>query len=90
MEQNIHIRNKMNEVNHDYKTLKRRAIFRRKQRLIDSDRLKRKHEAEIQRTIGVESYGYKARRQREHDIHAGLIGLACIALVFSVLMWITL
>lgn len=90
MEQNIRIRTKINEVNHDYQVLRRRALFRQKARLSKQDRLKRKHEAEIRRTIGIESYGYKARRQRKQDLHALFVGLGCIALVFSVLMWVTL
>ena len=54
--QNIKLRNKLNNINHDYETLRRRAVLRR------NDRLKRQHkelqaiEKKLLADVGVESY----------------------------------
>ena len=87
MEQNIHIVKKINEVNHDYQVLRRRALFRQKDRLSKHDKLKRKHEAEIQRTLGIESY---MSREREHNIQGAMIAVAMFIFIYSLLFWIVL
>lgn len=87
MEQNIRIRHKLNEVNHDYQVLRRRALFRQKSRLTKADRLKRKHEAEIHRTIGIESF---MSRQRDNNTHAAMIAIALFIVVFALLFWVVL
>ena len=84
MEQNIHIVKKLNEANHDYQVLRRRALFRRKTRLSQADKLKRSHEAEIHRTIGVDSYMAKQRRD---TIHGGIIAVCLFVIIYSLLLW---
>ena len=54
--QNVHIKNKLNEANHDYQTLRRRAVLRR------NDRLRRKSlelqaiDKKLLHDVGVESF----------------------------------
>ena len=87
MEQNIHIVKKLNEANHDYQVLRRRAMFRQKARLSQADKLKRRHEAEIHRTIGVESF---MSREREHNIQGAMIAVALFVFIYSLLFWVVL
>ena len=87
MEQNIHIVKKLNEANHDYQVLRRKAMFRRKARLSTHDKLKRKHEAEIHRTIGVESY---MSRERDNDIQVAIIAIGMFVFIYSILFWIVI
>jgi len=87
MEQNIKLVHKVNEANHDYQVLRRRAMFRQKARLSKHDKLKRKHEAEIHRTIGVESF---MSREREHNIQGAMIAVAMFIFIYSLLFWVVL
>ena len=63
MEQNITIRNKINEANHDYQVMRRKAKKRihRKASLFDIER--RAEERAIRKSLGVESYFGEERRE---------------------------
>lgn len=93
MEQNIRIKHRLNEVNHDYDVLKRRAILRRANRLRKADKLKQKHEAEIHRTIGIEAYSYMAKqraRQRRDNIEGAVIAIGLFFIIYSILFYIVI
>ena len=56
MEQNIHIRNKINEVNHNYQDLRRKAKRRIHRRVSLYEIERRRQELEIARSLGVDSF----------------------------------
>jgi hypothetical protein len=93
MEQNIRIKHKLNEINHDYQVLRRRALFRQKARLSKQDKLKRKHEADIHRTIGVEAYSYMAKQRakdRQDTIEAFVMATVMFCFIYACLFWVVL
>jgi hypothetical protein len=86
VEQNITIRNKVNEVNHTYKDMriKARRRINRKATLFDIER--RAKERVMQKSLGVESYFGDSRRE---VIFWGLITAGFWA-VTAYLVWVTL
>jgi hypothetical protein len=84
MEQNITIRNKINEANHDYQVMRRKAKKRihRKATIFDIER--RAEERLIQSRLGVESYFGESRRE---VIMWGVITAGSWALV-AYLVWL--
>jgi hypothetical protein len=86
MEQNITIRNKINEANHDYQVMRRKAKKRihRKATIFDIER--RAEERAIRRSLGVESYFGESRRE---VIMWGVITAGSWALV-AYLVWVAL
>jgi len=86
MEQNITIRNKINEANHDYQVMRRKAKKRihRKATIFDIER--RAEERLIQSRLGVESYFGESRRE---VIMWGVITAGSWALV-AYLVWVAL
>lgn len=85
MEQNITIRNKINEANHDYQVMRKKAKKRihRKATIFDIER--RAEERIIQRKLGVESYFGDERRE---VIFWGVITTGFWAVV-AYLVWIS-
>lgn len=83
--QNVHIKNKLNEANHDYQTLRRRAVLRR------NDRLKRKSlelqaiDKRLLHDVGVESFRPKTSLA-ERVFHVTLSILLLAVLVLFVMM----
>ena len=86
MEQNITIRNKINEANHDYQVMRRKAKKRihRKASLFDIER--RAEERAIKRSLGVESYFGDERRE---VIFWGVVMAGFWAIV-AYLVWVSL
>jgi len=86
MEQNINLRNKVNEANHTYQNMRVKAKRRiyRKASFFDIER--RAKELAIQKTLGVESYFGDSRSQ---VIFWGLITAGFWA-VTAYLVWVTL
>jgi hypothetical protein len=86
MEQNITIRNKINEANHDYQVMRRKAKKRihRKASLFDIER--RAEERAIRKSLGVESYFGEERRE---VIFWGVITAGFWA-VIAYLVWVSL
>ena len=86
MEQNITIRNKINEANHNYQDLRRKAKKRihRKASIFDIER--RAEERAIKRSLGVESYFGEERRE---VIFWGVITAGFWA-VIAYLVWVSL
>jgi len=86
MEQNISIRNKINEANHNYQDMRKKAKKRihRKASLFDIER--RAKERAIRKSLGVESYFGDERRQ---VIFWGVVTASFWA-VIAYLVWVTL
>ena len=86
MEQNITIRNKINEANHDYQVMRRKAKKRihRKATIFDIER--RAEERLIQSKLGVESYFGDERRE---VIFWGVVTAGFWA-VIAYLVWVSL
>jgi hypothetical protein len=86
MEQNITIRNKINEANHDYQVMRKKAKKRihRKATIFDIER--RAEERLIQSRLGVESYFGESRRE---VIMWGALTAGSWALV-AYLVWVAL
>jgi hypothetical protein len=86
MEQNITIRNKINEANHDYQVMRRKAKKRiyRKATIFDIER--RAEERLIQSRLGVESYFGGERRE---VIFWGVVTAGFWA-VIAYLVWVSL
>jgi hypothetical protein len=86
MEQNITIRNKINEANHDYQVMRRKAKKRiyRKATIFDIER--RAEERAIKRSLGVESYFGEERRE---VIFWGVVTAGFWAVV-AYLVWVSL
>ena len=62
--QNVHIKNKINDANHNYQTLRRRATFRRNDRLRQRNKELQAINKRLLNDVGVESY--KSTRSEEH------------------------
>jgi len=86
MEQNITIRNKINEANHDYQVMRRKAKKRihRKATIFDIER--RAEERAIRKSLGVESYFGEERRE---VIFWGVVTAGFWAVV-AYLVWVSL
>ena len=63
MEQNINIRNKVNEANHDYQVMRAKAKRRIKRKATLFDIERRAEERLIQSRLGVESYFGDEKRE---------------------------
>jgi hypothetical protein len=86
MEQNITIRNKVNEANHDYQVMRRKATRRIKRKATLFDIERKAKERIMQRSLGVESYLGESRRE---VIFWGLVTAGFWA-VTAYLVWVTL
>lgn len=86
MEQNITIRNKINEANHNYQELRRKAKRRIRQKATLFDIERRAEERAIKRSLGVESYFGDTRGE---VIFWGVV-TAGFWTVVAYLVWITL
>ena len=86
MEQNITIRNKINEANHNYQDMRIKAKRRIKRRASLFDIERKAEERLIQSRLGVESYFGGERRE---VIFWGLVTAGFWALV-AYLVWVSL
>ena len=86
MEQNITIKNKINEANHNYQDLRRKAKRRIKRKATLFDIERRAEERIIQSKLGVESYLGDSRRE---VIIWGALTAGSWALV-AYLVWVSL
>jgi hypothetical protein len=86
MEQNITIRNKVNEANHDYQVMRRKATRRIKRKATLFDIERKAKERIMQKSLGVESYLGESRRE---VIFWGLVTAGFWA-VIAYFVWVTL
>lgn len=84
MEQNITIRNKINEANHNYQDLRRKAKRRIRNRASLYEIERRRQEIEIRKSLGVDSF-MGIKRETICDI---LIGVCYVSLAFLLYMWV--
>ena len=86
MEQNINIRNKVNEANHDYQVMRRKATRRIKRKATLFDIERKAKERIMQKSLGVESYFGESRRE---VIFWGLITAGTWAVV-AYIVWVSI
>lgn len=86
MEQNINIRNKINEANHNYQDLRRKAKRRIRNRASLWEIERKREEMEIQKSLGVDSF-MGMKRETLVDIMLGLIYLVFATFLY---VWVTL
>lgn len=86
MEQNINIRNKINEANHNYQDMRMKAKRRIRNRASLYDIERRRQEREIQKSLGVDSF-MGVKRETLVDVMLGLIYIVGITFMYA---WITL
>jgi hypothetical protein len=86
MEQNINIRNKINEANHNYQDMRLKAKRRIRNRASLYEIASRRQEMEIQKSLGVDSF-MGIKKEKLVDILLGLIYLAFATFLY---VWVTL
>ena len=86
MEQNINIRNKINEANHNYQDMRIKAKRRIRNRASLYEIERRRQELEIQKSLGVDSF-MGVKRETLVDVMLGLIYIVGITFMYA---WITL
>lgn len=86
MEQNITIRNKINEANHNYQDMRIKARRRINRRASLYEIERRRQEREIQKSFGVDSF-MGMKRETLVDIMLGLIYIVGIAFMY---VWISI
>jgi len=86
MEQNINIRNKVNEANHNYLDMRRKAKRRINRRASLHAIERRAKERAIQKTLGVDSYFGESRRE---VIFWGLVTAGTWAVV-AYIVWVSI
>ena len=86
MEQNISIRNKINEANHNYQDLRRKAKRRIRNRASLWEIERRREEMEIRKSLGVDSF-MGLKRENIVDIILVLFYIVSATLLYS---WVTL
>lgn len=86
MEQNINIRNKINEANHNYQDMRMKAKRRIRNRASLYEIERRRQELEIQKSLGVDSF-MGIKRENITDI---LLALLYIVFATFLYAWVTL
>ena len=86
MEQNITIRNKINEANHNYQDMRIKARRRINRRASLYEIERRRQEREIQKSLGVDSF-MGMKRETLVDIMLGLLYIVGIAFMY---VWISI
>lgn len=86
MEQNIRIRNKINEANHNYQDMRIKAKRRIKNRASLYEIERRRQELEIQKSLGVDSF-MGIKRETITDILLTLFYIVCGTFLY---VWVTL
>ena len=86
MEQNINMRNKINEANHNYQDLRRKAKRRIRNRASLWEIERRREEMEIRKSLGVDSF-MGLKRENIVDIILVLFYIVSATLLYS---WVTL
>ncbi len=86
MEQNINIRNKVNEANHNYQDMRVKAKRRIKHRASLWEIERKREEMEIRKSLGVDSF-MGIKKEKLVDILLGLLYLAFATFLY---VWVAL